>query len=69
MFALSLSLIDVKEELCRAHNLSCGEKDISLYRRLQRHAYYRHEMAGDAAEMQIARTQCQEPEVEEYLFV
>lgn len=37
ILARDVSLTEPKDKMYRVHDLSCGENDISLYRRLQRH--------------------------------
>lgn len=48
LIALAVSKAEAKEELKHVRNLSCGDNDVRLYRRLQRQGYYWPEMAKEA---------------------
>lgn len=47
-----LCLVEAEEELHRAHEISCGNDDVNLYRQLQKKLYYWPKMAKDASEIQ-----------------
>lgn len=60
---------EAKEELKRVHDLSCGDNNIFLSRRLQRQSYYWSGMAKDATNIQRSCSKCQEAlDADEYLF-
>lgn len=52
--ARPLSITEVKEELQRVHELSCGDNDVSIYRCLKRQGYYWPRTAKEATELQSA---------------
>lgn len=70
VMAQALSMAKAKMELQRVHKLSCGDKDVSLYRRLQRQRHYWPKMAKAVAKQQSVCPQCQEPlDTRESLFM
>lgn len=57
-----------KQELQQIHDVSCGDNNISLYKRLQMEGYW-PKMAKEADDFQRSYTRCQESlDVGEYLF-
>lgn len=59
--AQALSTAQAKVELQRAHDICCGDNDISIYKTLHRQGYYWLEMAKEVIELQLVCWQCQEP--------
>ncbi|KAF7142245.1 hypothetical protein RHSIM_Rhsim05G0166400 [Rhododendron simsii] len=51
---------EAKVKIQEVHERSCGTRDVSLYRRLQRQGYYWPNMATDAAELQNKCPKCRE---------
>ena len=50
---------EAKLRLNQIHEKSCGDGDVSLYRRVQRQGYYRPEMEREAGELQLSCPRCQ----------
>lgn len=70
LLARAISKEQANDELDHVYDLRCGDKDISLYRHLQRKGYYRPSMKQDAAELQEKCIKCQEfLDIEESLFI
>lgn len=55
-----MSKVDVKEELQCVHDLSSGDNDIKLYRRLQKQGHYWAQMFKEATDLQKSCAKCQE---------
>ena len=50
---------EAKLRLNQIHEKSCGDGDVSLYRRVQHQGYYRPELEREAGELQLSCPRCQ----------